>query len=56
MLTKQMMLLANLLRSYSAEIARASWQQFAVVLHAQADTIRALIRGEAEPQRKQKAQ
>lgn len=56
MLTKQMMLLTNLLRDYSAEISRESWAQFAVVLHAQADTITALIQGEAGPRRKQKAQ
>ena len=56
MLTKQMMLLTNLLRDYSAEIARESWAQFAVVLHAQADTITALIQDEAGPRRKQKAQ
>ena len=56
LLTKQMMLLTNLLRGYSAEIGRESWERFAVVLHAQADTITALIHAEAGPRRKHKAQ
>ena len=55
-LTKQMMLLTNLLRDYSSEVPEETWDQFAAVLRSQTDTITGLIQGEEGPQRKHKAQ
>jgi len=55
-LTKQMMLLTNLLRDYLSEVSEESWGQFAAVLRSQTDTITGLIQDEEGPQRKHKAQ
>jgi transposase len=55
-LTKQMMLLTNLLRDYMPEVSRETWKQFAVALRSQADTITELIQGEEGPRRKINAQ
>ncbi len=55
-LTKQMMLLTNLLRDYLPEVSNGTWEQFTVVLHSQSDTITALIEGEQGPRRKHNAQ
>ena len=55
-LTKQMMLLTNLLRDYLPEVSRETWEQFAAVLRSQADTITRLIQDEQGPRRKHNAQ
>ena len=55
-LTKQMMLLTNLLSDYVSEVSRETWEQFAAVLRSQADTITELIQGEQGPRRKHNAQ
>ncbi len=55
-LTKQLMLLTNLLRDYSLEVSRESWEEFSTVLHSQSDAITGIIQGEEGPLRKQKAQ
>jgi hypothetical protein len=55
-LTKQMMLLTNLLRDYLSAVSEESWGQFAAVLRSQTDTITGLIQDEEGPQRKHKAQ
>ncbi len=55
-LTKQMMLLTNLLKDYMSEVSRETWEQFALALRSQADTITQLIQGEEGPRRKLNAQ
>jgi transposase len=55
-LTKQMRLLVNLLRDYLPEVSKESWEQLAVALCAQSETIDDLILGESGPVRKLKAQ
>ena len=55
-LTKQMMLLTNLLRDYLPEVSDDTWGQFTAVLHSQSDIITALIEGEEGPRRKHNAQ
>jgi hypothetical protein len=55
-LTKQMRLLANLLRGYLPEVSKESWEQLCVALCAQSETIDDLIHCESGPVRKLKAQ
>ncbi len=55
-LTKQMMLLTNLLRDYLPEVSKESWEQFDEVLRSQTGTITELIEGEQGPRRKHDAQ
>jgi len=55
-LTKQMMLMTNLLRDYLSEVSKENWEQFAVALRSQAVTITELIQGEEGPRRKHNAQ
>ena len=55
-LTKQMMLMTNLLNDYVSEVPKESWEQFSVALQSQSDTIAELIQGEQGPRRKQNAQ
>jgi hypothetical protein len=55
-LTKQIMLLRNLLRDYAAEVSTETWEQFAAALQSQADSITELIECEEGPRRKHNAQ
>jgi len=55
-LTKQMMLMTNLLRDHLKTISRNSWKQFHAVLLSQTKTIEELIQKEEGPVRKEKAQ
>jgi hypothetical protein len=55
-LTKQMMLLANLLKDYSSEVSRDSWQCLTAAIGSQSETIAELIRREEGPKRKHRAQ
>ncbi len=55
-LTKQMRLLANLLRGYLSEVSKESWEQLSAALCAQSETIDDLIHCESGPVRKLKAQ
>jgi len=55
-LTKQMMLLTNLLRDYFSEVSRESWEQFSAALCAQSESLAELIQSEEGPVRKLKAQ
>lgn len=55
-LTKQMMLLTNLIEGYLVEISKESLEQLAAALRAQFETIDNLIRCENGPVRKLKAQ
>ena len=55
-LTKQMMLLTNLLRDYVSEVSKETWEQFSVTLHAQSDPLTDLIQREEGPRRKHNAQ
>ena len=55
-LTKQMMLLTNLLRDYVSEVSKQTWEQFSAALHTQSDTITEFIQGEQGPRRKHNAQ
>jgi len=55
-LTKQMMLLTNLLRDYFSEVSRESWEQFSSTLCAQSESLAELIQSEEGPVRKLKAQ
>jgi len=55
-LTKQMMLLTNLLSDYASEISRDRWSQFHTVFLAQAANIEALIQKEKGKIRKSKAE
>jgi hypothetical protein len=55
-LTKQMMLLTNLLKDYFSEVSRDSWQQLTAAIGSQSETIAELIRQEEGPIRKQRAQ
>lgn len=55
-LTKQMMLLTNLLKDYFSEVSRNTWRQLSEAISLQSETISDLIRQEDGPIRKQKAQ
>ena len=55
-LTKQMLLVKNLLRDYLSEISQETWRQFAAVLRLQSDSISKLIEDEDGPRRKHNAQ
>jgi len=55
-LTKQMMLLSNLLRDYFSEVSTDCWRQFAAALSSQSQAIAELIQREEGPRRKKKAQ
>ncbi len=55
-LTKQMMLLTNLLRDYFSEVSKDCWKQFAATVSSQSQTIVDLIQREEGPLRKKKAQ
>ena len=55
-LTKQMMLLSNLLKDYLSEISRESWEQLFAALYDQSEMIDNIIQCESGPIRKQKAQ
>jgi len=55
-LTKQMMLLTNLLRDYFSEVSKDCWKQFAATVSSQSQTIADLILREEGPLRKKKAQ
>lgn len=55
-LTKQMMLMTNLLRDYVKAISPECWKQFNTVLLSQIKTIEELIQKEEGPLRKEKAQ
>ena len=55
-LTKQLLLLTNLLHDYVSEVSENTWAQFATVLAAQSDAISALIEDEPGPKRKHNAQ
>jgi transposase len=55
-LTKQLMLLTNLLRDYFSEVSKECWKRFAVALSSQSQTIAELIQREEGPLRKKKAQ
>ena len=55
-LTKQMMLLTNLLRDYFSEVSRESWEQFSAALCAQSESLAELFQSEEGPVRKLKAQ
>jgi len=54
-LTKQMILLSNLLSNYISEVSRDSWIQFDTVFLAQAANIKALIQKEEGETRKNRA-
>jgi len=54
-LTKQMILLSNLLSNYISEVSRDSWIQFYTVFFAQAANIKALIQKEEGKTRKNRA-
>ncbi len=55
-LTKQMVLLSNLLKDYLSKIARESWGQLFAALYDQSEMIDDIIQGESGPFRKHKAQ
>jgi len=55
-LTKQMLLLTNLLRDYVSDVSKETWEQFTAALHSQANAISDLIQGEQGPRRKHNAQ
>ncbi len=55
-LTKQMMLLTNLLKGYFSEVSRDTWQQLTAAIGSQSETITELIGQEEGPIRKQRAQ
>ena len=55
-LTKQMMLLTNLLKDYLPEVSKESWEQLLAAFCAQAETLDDLIQCETGPIRKLKAE
>jgi len=55
-LTKQMMLVTNLLRDYLPEVSRESWEQFSEALCSQSNVITEIIQSEEGPRRKHNAQ
>ena len=55
-LTKQLLLLTNLLHDYVSEVSENTWAQFATVLVAQYEAITALFEDEPGPNRKHNAQ
>jgi transposase len=55
-LTKQMMLLTNLLKDYFSEVSTDTWRQLSAAISLQSETLSDLIRQEHGPIRKQKAQ
>ncbi len=55
-LTKQMMLLTNLLKHYVSEVSKERWEELAAVLRIQDNTITDIIEAEEGPRRKLNAQ
>lgn len=55
-LTKQMLLLTNLLRDYVSDVSKETWEQFTAALHSQSNAISDLIQSEQGPRRKHNAQ
>jgi len=55
-LTKQMTLLANLLKDYFSQVSRDAWQELTAAISLHSETITELIEQEKGPVRKQRAQ
>jgi transposase len=55
-LTKQMMLLTNLLKDYFSQVSRDTWRQLSAAISVQSEILSDLIRKEEGPVRKQRAQ
>ena len=55
-LTKQMLLLTNLLRDYASLVSNETWAQFAAALRSQSQAIVEVIQSEEGPTRKLNAQ
>jgi hypothetical protein len=54
-LSKQLMLMTNLIRDYISEVSTHSWDQFLSIFHSQSEPIIKLIESEEKPKSQNKA-
>ncbi len=54
-LSKQLMLMTNLIREYVSEVSTHSWDQFLSIFHSQSDSIIKRIDNEEKPKSQNKA-